>query len=165
MARPQPGPALPSLRPLVTSSEVAGGVKDRLDPDPRFQQGTSGSWPGLLGDRGSADRAKGQAERGGSSRITQQWARLYQDSIRPPPTDPRTSRPVGHSLPLQIGSLTTRQIGAHSRHSLNHEDTWLPALKRASQHRWQGAFPRAEPTKRVPAHLWGTPQGLERAPG
>ena len=70
------GPALPSLRPLVTSPGVAGGVKDRLDPAPRFQQGTSGSWPGLLGDRGSVDRAKGQAARGGSSRITQQWAGL-----------------------------------------------------------------------------------------
>ena len=114
MARTQPGPALPSLRPLVTSSGMAGDVEDRLDPDPSFQQGTSGSWPGLLGDRGSTDRAGGQAERGGSRRTTQQQAGLYQNSIGPRPTDPRNSRPVGHSLPLQIGSPTTRRIGAHS---------------------------------------------------
>ena len=56
--------------------------------------------------------------------------RPLQDSIGPPPTDPRTSRPVGHSLPLQIGNPTTRRIGTHSRHSLNHEETGLPALKR-----------------------------------
>ena len=132
MARTQPGPALPSLRPLVTSSGMAGDVEDRLDPDPSFQQGTSGSWPGLLGDRGSTDRAGGQAERGGSRRTTQQRAGLYQNSIGPRPTDPRNSRPVGHSLPLQIGSPTTRRIGAHSHQSLTEvtEDKGLPGLKR-----------------------------------
>ena len=164
VTRTQPGPALPSLRPLVTSSGVAGGVEVRLDPDPPFQQGTSGSWLGLLGDRGSADRAGGQAERGGSRRTTQQRAGFYQNSIRPPPTDPRNSRPVGHRLPLQIGSPTTRRIGAHSHHSLKsqrikgfqHSNVCFLALE-------AGGLPKGRTNQEGSSPSVGMPQGLERA--